>query len=114
MLKHMDTKNLSHYQTLLEAQKEKLLREIASHSAKEDFGGDVDSEDEKTDAAEEEGNRLAIVESLKEDLGEVESALEKIRRGTYSVCERCGKTIEDAVLAAAPESAVCRTCKQAP
>ncbi|MBI2623287.1 MAG: hypothetical protein HYW65_01805 [Candidatus Liptonbacteria bacterium] len=108
----MDTKNLAHYKTLLERQKEELLREIASHAQKEDFGSDVDSSDEATDEAEEAGNRLAIVESLKEDVGEIDSALEKIRRGTYGVCERCGASIEEEVLTTAPESAVCRSCKK--
>ena len=108
----METKNLSRYQETLEKEKGELLSEIARHSKTESFGNDVDSSDEKTDEAEEEGNRLAIIQSLKEDLSEIETALEKIHRGTYGICDRCGKTIEPEVLAVAPESAMCKTCKQ--
>ncbi|MBM3256894.1 MAG: hypothetical protein FJY98_00990 [Candidatus Liptonbacteria bacterium] len=108
----MDSKNLSQYKTELEKQKANLLEQIASHSTPEIMGNDVDSGDEETDEAEEQGNRLAIAQGLREDLTEIETALEKIQRGTYGICERCGKTIETEVLATAPESAMCRACKQ--
>ncbi len=108
----MDSKNLIRYQELLEKRRAKLLRDIANHSKPEDFGSDVDSFDEEKNEAEEEGNQLAITQALKADLSEVESALEKIHRGTYGICERCGKTIEEEVLLTAPESAMCRTCKK--
>ena len=114
MLTPMDTKNLDHYKNLLEIEKKELLKEIATHSKSESFGDDVDSADEKTDEAEEEGNRLAVVQSLKKDVSEIDTALEKIHRGTYGICDRCGKTIEEEVLSAAPESAMCKACKQLP
>jgi len=112
MLNSMDLKNLSEYGKKLEARKETLLAEMKSHNTPGSFGNDVDASSEKTDQAEEEGNQQAIAESLREDVNEIDSALEKIRRGTYGVCERCGASIEIDVLAAAPESALCRSCKK--
>lgn len=112
MLDSMDSKNLSGYGKKLEAQREKLLAEMKSHNVPGSFGNDVDGSSEKTDQAEEEGNQQAVAESLREDINEIDSALEKIRRGTYGVCEQCGVSIEIDVLATAPESALCRSCKK--
>jgi DnaK suppressor protein len=44
---------------------------------------------------------------LKEDLSAVLLALEKIERGTYGKCEKCGKTIEPERLAASPTATYC-------
>lgn len=110
----MDIKNLEHYKNLLEKERKGLFEEIATHSKSESFGDDVDSADEEADEAEEEGNKLAIVQSLKKEVNEIDTALEKIHRGTYGICDRCGKTIEEEVLAVAPESAMCKACKKLP
>lgn len=108
----MDSKNLAEYGKKLEARKEKLLAEMKSHNVPGSFGNDVDASSEQTDQAEEEGNNQAIAESLRDDINETDSALEKIRRGTYGVCEQCGASIETDVLAIAPESALCHSCKK--
>jgi RNA polymerase-binding transcription factor DksA len=112
MLNSMEQKNLGEYKQKLEARKKALLAEVKADSTPESFGNDVDAESEKTDEAEEEGNRRAAAAALREDLSEIESALEKIGRGTYGVCEQCGASIESEVLATAPESALCRSCKK--
>ncbi len=112
MLDSMDSKNLSEYQRKLEERKKALLAEVKSHNTPGSFGNDVDASSEKTDQAEEEGNSQAIAESLREDVNEIDSAIEKIQRGTYGVCEQCGASIETDVLAAAPESALCHSCKK--
>jgi DnaK suppressor protein len=105
--------NIDHYRAKLQAEHERLVTEIEENSKPQDFGSDVDSMDEETNEGEELANRLAIVQSLKDELNEVEDALHRIEAGTYGVCTRCGKTISKEVLDAAPESALCEECKKA-
>ncbi|MCR4328748.1 MAG: hypothetical protein NUV53_04570 [Patescibacteria group bacterium] len=108
----MDIKKNGVYQGILEEQKKKLLEKIASHNKPEDFGSDVDGLDEESDEAEEQGNSLAIAQSLKENVSEIDSALEKIKTGKYGMCSTCNNPVEEEVLDIAPESALCRACKK--
>jgi RNA polymerase-binding transcription factor DksA len=105
--------NNDQYRAKLQAEHERLSAEIEENSKPQDFGSDVDGMDEETDEAEALANRLAIVQSLKDDLGEVEDALNRIEAGTYRKCTQCGKEISKDVLDAAPESALCMDCKKA-
>jgi DnaK suppressor protein len=86
--------------------------EIEENSKPQDFGNDVESMDEEADEGEELANRLAIVQSLKDELGEVEDALHRIEAGTYGTCTQCGNPISKETLDAAPESALCEKCKK--
>ncbi len=49
----------------------------------------------------------------KNELAEIERALEKIREGTYGVCEACGRNIPVARLEAIPTATLCVRCQQA-
>lgn len=52
--------------------------------------------------------QVAVFESrLKEELSEIERALLKIKKGTYGVCEKCGKQIDLARLTAKPTAIYC-------
>ena len=101
------------YRVKLQAEHERLTLEIEENSKPQDFGSDVDSMDEETDEAEALANRLAIVQALKDELGEIEDALNRIEAGTYGKCAQCNKLIAKEVLDAAPESALCMDCKKA-
>src|SRR5581483_9794120 len=57
-------------------------------------GDDTDLE-EKADEAEEYDNLLSLEHSLELKLKDVNLALEKIKKGEYGTCERCGKEIEE-------------------
>lgn len=89
------------------------IENLSAHDGVQDFGSDVDHGDEEADEAEEFGNQLGIVQALKERLNDVEHALAKFEKGTYGVCENCGMEIDKELLAAAPESRLCRACKAA-
>jgi len=77
-----------------------------------DFGDDIDSGDEEADETEEFGNQLSISQTYKEHLADVDTALEKMKKKKYGICERCGKKISLDVLKAAPESRLCKKCKK--
>ena len=103
--------DIDKYRTKLQAAHERLTAEIEESSKSQDFGSDVDM-DEETDEGEALANRLAITQALKDELGEVEDALRRIEAGTYGICTNCGKPISKEILDAAPESALCGDCKK--
>jgi len=65
-----------------------------------------DEIDQALDAAQDElSSRMAEVESR--ELAQIENALERIRNGTYGVCEITGKQIPQTRLSALPYATLC-------
>jgi DnaK suppressor protein len=67
-------------------------------------------EEEATQSMELE-KRLALEKQIKENLAEVEHALDKFKKGTYGLCDSCGKPIDPARLEALPHANLCLSCK---
>lgn len=68
-------------------------------------------EDESDEA--ETGSRLtAIRRVIQEQLKQVRNALHKLRYGSYSLCDRCGKPIEKERLQVMPEATYCVNCER--
>ncbi len=67
-------------------------------------------EEEATQSFELE-KRLALEKQVKENLADVEHALEKFDKGTYGLCDICGKPINPDRLEALPHANLCLTCK---
>lgn len=67
-------------------------------------------EEEATQSFELE-KRLALEKQIKENLATVERALEKLDKGTYGLCDMCGKTIAPDRLEALPHATLCLNCK---
>lgn len=95
----------------LENEREKILKEIKEHKAVPDFGSDVDV-DEETDESEGYGNELAIAQTYKNRLSDIETALEKIKHNKYGACEECNNEISFDLLKIDPESKLCQDCKK--
>jgi len=55
----------------------------------------------------------ALLQELERQEKSLELALEKIRQGTYGLCENCGAPIDPARLEAVPETTLCLQCKLA-
>lgn len=72
---------------------------------------DGDKEDE-AEEVEEYNNMLPVEHSLELKLKDINSALEKIKNGTYGVCENCGKKISEERLLAIPEAKTCLKCNE--
>jgi RNA polymerase-binding protein DksA len=71
-------------------------------------------EDHPADLASETFERekdLAIGESVEHLLHKVIGALEKIDRGTYGLCDACGRPIKKARLKALPFATLCLECQ---
>jgi DnaK suppressor protein len=67
-------------------------------------------EEEATETLELE-KRLTLENRIRQELSKVEHALEKIKNGTYGICDSCGKPIDPERLEALPQATVCMNCK---
>ena len=65
--------------------------------------------------ADSENDELTarVAEAEAEKIGQIEEALEMLRRGKYGVCENCGKPIRKRRLKAIPFAILCIRCKEA-
>jgi DnaK suppressor protein len=72
--------------------------------------GDFPGEDDNVDESEATFNNRSAAASLREVLGNVESALLKIEKGEYGICENCGKEISPSILEISAESRFCQEC----
>ena len=54
---------------------------------------------------------LILEKRIREQLAEVEHALDKFDQGTYDLCDSCGQPIEPARLEALPHANLCLSCK---
>lgn len=73
----------------------------------EDIGTDKD--DNATEVDQYTQN-LGVESTLEKNLQDVLDALEKIEKGTYGLCEKCGKEIPLERLKANPSARTCTTC----
>ncbi len=111
--------NTNKYKKLLEIEKEKLLKELASvgrinPSNPQDWEAtatDLDSGsadvNEVADTMESLDENKAILNQLEIQLLQVESALGKIESDTYGKCNVCGEDIPEARLDANPAALTC-------
>ncbi len=67
--------------------------------------------EEEADEVEEFGMRLALEQSMEEQLKAVDLALLKIKKGTYGTCDKCGKEIPQGRLKAYPQASYCQRCQ---
>lgn len=79
-----------------------------------DLRSDIDFGGSFADAAAVTAERtevLGLVESLKNQLDDVDKALAHIDAGTYGTCDNCGKEIGTARMEFRPSSVLCVDCK---
>ncbi|MBN1693060.1 MAG: TraR/DksA C4-type zinc finger protein [Dehalococcoidales bacterium] len=67
-------------------------------------------EEEATETLELE-KRLALENRIRQEIASVEHALDKIKKGTYGLCDNCGKKIAPERLEALPQASLCLNCK---
>jgi RNA polymerase-binding protein DksA len=66
-------------------------------------------EEEATETLELE-KRLNMENRIRQDLARVEHALDKIQKGSYGLCDNCGKPINPERLEALPQASLCMDC----
>lgn len=114
----MTKKDLEHFKQKLTAEKDRLEAELDSVGQKTPGRGtdwqvttadiDVDTADENevADKLEEYEGNTGILKQLESQLTDVVAALDKIAKGTYGICEACGKPIETERLEANPSARI--------
>ena len=68
----------------------------------------------RMDAMQSGQMAAALVGRNREELSRIERALERLRRGQYGICSRCGEDIAEARLQAVPDAPMCRDCADRP
>lgn len=114
--------DLTKYREALLAERESLTNQIRriddrtsgrdrldSQVSAEDFdepGGDAASD------TLERSKSIAIGESLRETLAQVEHAMLKLEKGTYGICDSCEKAIAKGRLDFLPYASMCAECRK--
>jgi len=121
----IDKKTLEALKETLEKEKEALERELSSFAKKDPnvtddwntkypyFNGGAGSQklEEAADEMEEYMNLLPIEANFEAKIRAISLALEKIKNGTYGICEKCKKEILLERLKAYPAAKTCLECK---
>ena len=101
---------------MLHEERKRLVHQLDELGAAEtgDLRSDIEFGGSFADAAAVTAERtevLGLIESLKSQLDEVDSALEHIEAGTYGICDNCGREIGTDRMEFRPASVLCVTCK---
>jgi RNA polymerase-binding protein DksA len=112
---------LEKFRDLLLSERTRLLAELEEIESRTARTSDAERatelssyEDHPADLASETFERekdLAIAESVESLLNQVNTALEKVDRGTYGVCDACSRPIKKARLQALPFATLCLECQ---
>lgn len=114
----LEEKEIKRFEEMLIEQKKKLESDLARIAKPTTDKGDYetryddigDDMDENASEVEEYVDNMAVENNLEEQLKGVNSALEKIKNGTYGVCEECGTDIAIERLEANPAAKRCMQC----
>lgn len=108
-MKKMDARNI------LEKERKRLIQELQAYSDYNQSGdraiGSFNKKIEAADQLSEFERSQALSQRLKQELVEVEHALEKIEKGTYGICDICGQPISQERLKVLPQTGYCMSCK---
>jgi len=110
----LDERRMQRNRQRLEAERDRLRQELDRLTAvmddRERPGLSTHMADHGSEVFEQAKN-LAVGERLRETLQSVIKALQKMDRGTYTVCDRCGGQIDPARLKALPHATLCKPCQ---
>ena len=109
------TSHLENIRARLQTERRRLADELQSKlsqsAAEVHEGSPFGKREETATESSELGSRVAAVRLVREQLVEMERALEKLAAGTYGLCDSCGKPIPPARLEAIPQATLCLECK---
>ncbi|HMM20398.1 MAG TPA: TraR/DksA C4-type zinc finger protein [Selenomonadales bacterium] len=118
----MDASQLRHFKHQLEATKERLVHEISRleetgmGDTMADSVGELSLRDNHPadlgDVLFERGKDVGLRDNAHGLLEEVETALDRIKAGTYGTCIKCGREIPRARLEALPYATQCIACQR--
>lgn len=97
--------NVAEFEAILNAEKVRVeknsaaLRAEVNNIAEEDESGDFE---DRAELQIDNTSDQSLLQQLEYELSEIDAALERIRNGTYGVCEKTGHPIPEARLRAFP------------
>jgi DnaK suppressor protein len=96
----------------LTTEHERIIESIATAQRERlaDTAGD-DQVDSGSKTVEHE-HEISVANTISERIRQVSHALDRLDDGDYGICEKCGKPIPAARLAAFPSATLCVSCKQ--
>lgn len=102
--------------------KESLKKQLSTFAKKSEIN-EEDFNTKWTDFGEKDDDNISEVEIFERDLNleetlefsidKINKALKKIEEGTYGICEKCEKPIEEGRLKVFPSATACMKCKKA-
>lgn len=110
----MNKAQLSKFQELLEQKREEILKR-AEQTLSEDMSLDVDDLADEMDLASSEylqSFTFRLRGREKVFLDKIQKALDRIKDGTFGICEECEEEISTKRLEARPETTLCIRCKE--
>jgi RNA polymerase-binding protein DksA len=104
----MATTDLSTVRASLTHERDELTRQLSELTADGSAAPDFDENfADSAQVAAEMGENLTIAATLRDQLDDVEHALERIEAGSYGTCETCGTAVSAARLEAMPSARYC-------
>ncbi|PIY69294.1 hypothetical protein COY90_01390 [Candidatus Roizmanbacteria bacterium CG_4_10_14_0_8_um_filter_39_9] len=102
---------------LLENQKLQILEQVAHLKVEDPFADPDHASDNAaidTDVREQVGHETveAEINDLQKRLKDIELSLQKVHKGRYGSCEKCGQTIPAVRLELVPEARFCIACEK--
>jgi len=95
----------------LAAERESLAAQLDAVTPATERSGEYDENfADSAQVAAEQGESRALAGTLREQLDEVDAALDRLDKGTYGLCLRCGQPVGDDRLAAMPATRYCINC----
>lgn len=110
----VDAKDLKRFQTMLEESRQSLLQS-AKRTLLEESTFDTDDLPDEIDLASSEYAQSMVFRLRDREkflLRKIEKALDRIRDGTFGICERCEEEINIKRLEARPVTTLCIRCKE--
>ncbi len=109
---HLDGKTLERIKEILIKMRDRLTGQITALSDESLKYIDDSSSEDRTDDFDREF-ALNLMSTEQESVFEIDSALRRIKEGTYGMCDFCGCPIEKARLQALPFARMCIKCQSA-
>lgn len=114
----LNEKELKKFETILIEQKNRLEEELGRIAKPTSKEGEYETvyedlgDDREDNASEVEGyvENVALENNLEAQLKGINKSLEKIKNGTFGVCEECGADISPERLEANPSAKRCMQC----
>ena len=110
----MDKKELNRFKKLLEDRKREVLRD-ARRTLSEEAAVDTDDLPDEIDLASSEDHQSMVFRLRDREkflLEKIDRALDRIKAGSYGICEQCDDPIQVQRLEARPVTTLCLKCKE--